>query len=179
MPPSRRPAPPATITAANRTHAIIGVVVTLRVLAPGDWPVWRAVRFAALTDAPHAFVSTLADWHRGGEDLWRARLALPDTHNVVAMLDEHPVGVARGVPGEHGPELHSVWVSPKARGLGVGDRLLAEVEDWAVRSGAPALRLTVFPGNAPAVALYERHGYVRTDELADHAGQVTMVKSLG
>lgn len=42
-------------------------------------------------------------------------------------------------------------------------------------AGAPALRLAVFSHNAPAVALYERRGYVPVGE-AD--GQVTMVKTL-
>lgn len=154
-------------------------MVILRVLTPDDWPIWRAVRLAALTEAPQAFSVSLADWDRGGEEMWRARLALPGTHNVVAVLGDQPVGIARGVPGADGYELHSVWVSPEVRGQGVGDRLLAEIEDWATRSGAPALRLAVYPDNAAAVALYERHGYVVTDEPADHPGEVTMIKSLG
>lgn len=152
-------------------------MVISRVLTLDDWPVWRAVRLAALTESPGAFVATVADWHRGGEEEWRARLALPGSHNVVAVLDGRPVGVARGVPGADGHELRSVWVSPEARGHGVGDRLLTEIEGWAARSGARVLRLAVFAGNAPAVALYERHGYVLTGEPAGH-GQVTMVKSL-
>lgn len=154
-------------------------MVTLRALTLDDWPLWRAVRLAALTDAPRAFSVSLADWDRGGEDVWRARLGMPDAHNIVALLDGEPVGVARGVPGDGGHELHSVWVSPVARGHGVANRLLAEIENWATRSGATALRLTVFPDNAPAVALYERRGYVATGEPVNGAGQVTMVKSLG
>jgi len=154
---------------------IIGVVVTLRALTLDDWPLWRAVRLAALADAPHAFRVGLADWDRGGEDEWRARLALPGAHNVVAFLGERPVGLARGVPGPDGCELRSVWVAPEARGHGVGDLLLAEVEAWAARTGAATVRLAVFPDNAAAIALYERHGYVRTGVAA---GQTTMVKRL-
>jgi hypothetical protein len=48
IPESRRPAPPATITAAKRTRVIIGAVVTLRVLTLDDWPLWRAARPAAV-----------------------------------------------------------------------------------------------------------------------------------
>lgn len=150
-------------------------MVTLRVPTPADWPLWRAVRLAALTDAPHAFRVSLADWRRGGEEEWRARLTLPGAHNVVALLDDRPVGVARGVPGENGCELRSVWVAPSARGHGVADRLLAEIEAWAVRSGTAMLRLAVYPDNARAVALYERHGYVAHGTAGD---QLTMVKQL-
>jgi ribosomal protein S18 acetylase RimI-like enzyme len=159
----------------KRTRVIIGPVVTLRVLTLDDWPIWRAVRLAALTDAPHAFKVSVADWDSGGEDEWRARLALPGAHNVVAFLDERPVGLARGFPGEDGYELRSVWVAPGARGHGVADRLLAEVEAWAVRTGADALRLAVLSDNTAAIALYERRGYVPAGETA---GQTTMVKRL-
>lgn len=137
---------------------------TLHVVTPADWPLWRDARRAALTDAPHAFRARLADWHRGGEQQWRARLETPGTYNLVALLDGRTAGLARGVPGASDDcggqyELHSVWVSPEARGRSVGDLLLTAVEDWARRSGAGALKLAVFPDNEPALALYHRHGY--------------------
>jgi ribosomal protein S18 acetylase RimI-like enzyme len=154
-------------------------MVTLRVLTLDDWPLWRDVRLAALTVSPDAFSVSLTDWDRGGEDIWRARLAMPDAHNIVALLDDRPVGVARGVPGDHGHEVHSVWVSPVARGRGVGGRLLTELEAWATRARATDLWLAVFPDNAPAIALYERHGYVATGEPANAKGEITMVKPLG
>lgn len=153
----------------------MGGVVILRVLTLDDWPLWRAARLAALSESPDAFTAGLADWHRGGEEQWRARLALPGAHNVVAVRDAEPVGVARGVPGEDGYELRSVWVAPVVRGLGVGDRLLAAVEGWALQAGARSLRLTVLPGNEAAASLYRRHGYA---EWTVTAGQVVMVKTL-
>jgi ribosomal protein S18 acetylase RimI-like enzyme len=147
----------------------------LRALTVDDWPLWRAVRLAALADAPHAFGAALVKWPHGGEERWRARLALPGAHNVVAFLDDRPVGVARGVPHEDGCELRSVWVAPEVRGQGVGDRLLGEIEAWAVRSGAAAIRLGVYTDNDAAVALYERHGFrlIGVDN-----GQLRMVKPL-
>ncbi|MFD9791487.1 GNAT family N-acetyltransferase [Streptomyces sp. NPDC059070] len=43
-----------------------------------------------------------------------------------------PVGMASGVPGEgaESVELISMWVSPSARGRGVGDHLIRAVERW-------------------------------------------------
>ncbi|SHF59290.1 GNAT family N-acetyltransferase [Streptoalloteichus hindustanus] len=143
-------------------------MVRLRVLTTADWPLWRDVRLAALGEAPHAFKSRLADWHSGGEARWRARFELPETHNIVALLDGRAVGMACGLLGDGGVcELRSVWVGPEARGRGVGGRLIVAVETWARQSGATSLKLAVFPDNEPAVALYRRSGFVDTDELGD------------
>jgi hypothetical protein len=70
-------------------------VLALRTLAPEDWPVWRGLRLAALAEAPYAFGSTLADWQGTGdrEERWRARVQIPGSHNVVAVLDGQPVGL--------------------------------------------------------------------------------------
>ncbi|MFR0355143.1 GNAT family N-acetyltransferase [Streptomyces sediminimaris] len=159
-------------------------MVTLRVLTPDDWPLWRALRLAALTDAPNAFKVRLADWHSGEEERWRARLGLPGAHHVAALLDGHAVGMASGLPGAaESKELRSVWVSSRARGRGIGNRLVAAIETWALASGAAALKLAVLADNEPAIALYRRHGFMATGEpgavLPDGAaGEQVMVKKL-
>jgi ribosomal protein S18 acetylase RimI-like enzyme len=141
-------------------------VLSLRAVTTDDWPLWRSVRLAALAEAPHAFKSRLVDWHSGGEEQWRARLEMPRTYNIIAFFNDQAIGMARGVPDGGGvSELRSVWVDRKARGRGVGDRLIAAVETWALRTGAKILRLTVIPGNEPAIALYRRNGFVVSGQL--------------
>jgi ribosomal protein S18 acetylase RimI-like enzyme len=49
-----------------------------------------------------------------------------------------------------------MWVSPAARGQGVGERLITAVEDWASRAGARTVKLAVADGNERAIALYRR-----------------------
>lgn len=143
-------------------------VLSMRVLTIDDWPLWREVRLAALSEAPQAFKARLVDWPRGGEEQWLARFKLPGTYNLVALLNGRPVGMARGVPtGGAVSELRSVWVSPEARGQGVADALTAAVVAWAVRSGASVLKLAVLPGNDSAIALYRRNGFVFTGEVGD------------
>jgi ribosomal protein S18 acetylase RimI-like enzyme len=146
-------------------------MLELRTLTSDDWPVWRELRLAALAEAAHAFGSTLAQWQGAGdrEERWRARLGIPGARDVVAVLDGRPVGMASGVPTEDGAgmELISMWVSPVARGRGVGDLLIRAVERCAAERRAATLRLSVMPDNSRAIALYERHGFVDTGELGD------------
>jgi ribosomal protein S18 acetylase RimI-like enzyme len=163
-------------------------VIELRVLTADDWKDFRALRLAALAEAPYAFGSTLASWSGDGdrEDRWRRRLTIPGSHNLLAVLDGVPVGIASGVPVETGEpeiELISMWVSPAARGHGVGDALVTEVERFARGAGARALRLAVVPDNPQAIRLYERSGFAATGELGDLMPdgvrrEVVMVKPL-
>jgi ribosomal protein S18 acetylase RimI-like enzyme len=146
-------------------------VIKLRVLSPDDWQVWRELRLAALAEAPYAFGSRLADWQGEGDraERWRERLSLPGSYNVVALLDKQPAGMASGVPGDDPGvvELISMWVSPAARGRGVGDRLIQGVEEWARREQAKVFRLSVMQGNEAAERLYQRCGFVDTGVLGD------------
>ncbi|RKN25544.1 GNAT family N-acetyltransferase [Micromonospora musae] len=141
------------------------------VLTEGDWKIWRELRLAALTEAPYAFGSQLADWQGDGdrEDRWRGRLAIAGAFNVVAMLDGQPVGMASGVPTDRDGvvELISMYVAPVGRGRGLGDHLLRAVERWARQVGAGTLRLAVVEGNENASALYRRNGFHNTGELGD------------
>jgi ribosomal protein S18 acetylase RimI-like enzyme len=61
-----------------------------------------------------------------------------------------------GAPNCHVSDLA---VAPAFEGHGIGSRLLAFAEAWAKQRGCRHVTLAVFPGNARARALYERHGY--------------------
>jgi [ribosomal protein S5]-alanine N-acetyltransferase len=126
------------------------------------WPLWRAARLAALADAPDAFPHALAERADDGEARWRERLLDTTALKVVAVRDGAPVGLVRGGVEDGCAWLYSLWVSPRVRDHGLGDQLVAAVEEWAARQGATCIRLGVVPGNAPAIALYRRHGYVDT-----------------
>ncbi|GAA1606312.1 GNAT family N-acetyltransferase [Kribbella sancticallisti] len=144
-------------------------MIELRELTSDDWRIWRELRLAALADAPYAFGSRLADWVDAEEDRWRARLALPGGRNVVAVLDGTPVGMASGLRAEEDGvvELVSMWIAPAGRGRGIGDRLIAQVEQWARDDAAHTLKLSVVEGNDQAHALYLRSGFTPTDESGD------------
>ena len=79
---------------------------------------------------------------------------------LVAYLHGEPVGCGgvKHLPG--GPsDIKRMWVSPAARGLGVGRRLLEALEQRVRDSGAPAARLETNRTLVEAIALYRSAGY--------------------
>ena len=55
-----------------------------------------------------------------------------------------------------------MWVSPDVRGLGLGRRLLRELEDLARDHGATAAHLETNRALTEAIALYRASGYERS-----------------
>jgi ribosomal protein S18 acetylase RimI-like enzyme len=60
-----------------------------------------------------------------------------------------------------------MWVAESARGLGIGRRLLAELEARAAQSGAPAVRLDTNRALVEAIAMYRSAGYVEVPAFND------------
>jgi len=61
-----------------------------------------------------------------------------------------------GAPNCH---ISDLAVAPQWDGHGIGSQLLAFAEHWAKEHRCRYITLGVFPANARARALYERHGY--------------------
>jgi len=87
---------------------------------------------------------------------------------LLATLHGEPVGCgALRLHGDEPAELKRMWVSESVRGLGVGRRLLGEVERHAADSGAGALRLETNAALAEAIALYRSAGYREVEPFND------------
>ena len=80
---------------------------------------------------------------------------------LVAYLRGEPVGcgAVKHHPGE-ASEIKRMWVAEPARGLGIARRLLAELENDAVTSGASKTHLETNKTLVEAIALYRTAGYV-------------------
>lgn len=68
-------------------------------------------------------------------------------------------GTQSPAPSTLGAELVRLYVQPRAQRRGVGRLLLSEGESLATANRLPCLWLTVWEGNANAIAFYRRMGY--------------------
>ena len=114
-----------------------------------------------------AYFAELDRRFTGGFDEGRSRTyALDDVRPprgvvLVAYLDGKPIGAGSlKAGGKKPPEIKRLWVDPDARGLGVGRRLLASLEECAARTGARSVRLDTNAALTEAIALYRATGYV-------------------
>lgn len=136
----------------------------VRRVEAGEWTTLRAVRLAALADAPEAFGSTLAREEAFGEAEWRRRATTPV---FIAWRAGEAVGLVSvirrqdGAGTASGPEWHlmSMWVSPDARGSGAADLLVSAAVETARAGGAERVTLWVADGNDRARAFYVRNGF--------------------
>lgn len=89
-----------------------------------------------------------------------SELAPPAGCMLIARLFGDPIGcgaLRTLTPGVG--ELKRMWVSPQVRGLGVGRRLLAELEQAAATRKLRILRLDTNGSLAEALRLYRASGY--------------------
>ena len=92
-----------------------------------------------------------------GRDLPAAEL-LVEGRIVMARIGDAASGVA-AVDGDWAG-FRSIEVAPARRREGLGLAVMSALVDWAAEQGATTAYLQVLSDNAPALALYERLGFV-------------------
>ena len=156
------------LTANQRAAFLDAVAQVERLLQPS------LVRFAierpTSADARWCWQQYFAELDERFQNGFDPDAALPvDGHEVtppggaliIARLHGRPIGsgsvkTPRGAPAY----LKRMWVAREARGLGVGRRLLAELEDHARSTGATTIHLETNGALKEAIALYRASGYV-------------------
>lgn len=88
---------------------------------------------------------------------------------LLARLDEETIGCgALKVIDKGCGEIKRMWVAPAARGLGIAQRLLAELEEQAIKLHMHTLRLDTNRTLTEARTLYARNGYVEIARYNDN-----------
>jgi DNA-binding MarR family transcriptional regulator len=87
---------------------------------------------------------------------------------LVATLRRTPVGCgALKLHGKQPAEIKRMWVAPDARGLGVGRRLLADLEQQVRARGIRRVRLDTNATLVEAIAMYRSSGYIEIPAFND------------
>lgn len=126
---------------------------------------WRPLRLSDVT-----YVAALeAQIHAAPWTAGNFRDALAAGYSALVGEREGRIvvfGVMMIAPGE--AQLLNLSVVPDARRQGLGRELLSRFLAIAARLGARQVFLEVRVGNAPAIALYEREGFVRVARRASY-----------
>jgi DNA-binding MarR family transcriptional regulator/ribosomal protein S18 acetylase RimI-like enzyme len=90
-----------------------------------------------------------------------AEMSPPTGLFLLASLHEEPVGCGGlKLLADGSAEIKRMWVAPSARGLGLGRRLLAELEEQAVVSlGSEVVKLETNRNLTEAIGMYRSAGY--------------------
>ena len=138
------------------------------------------IRFAEPADVPTllALVRELADYERAADQV-RATPELlhealfgpkPAAEALIAEMDGAPVGMALFFhnfstwTGRRGLYLEDLYVTPAARGAGVGKALLKRLAEIAVARGCARFEWAVLDWNQPAIDFYRAMGAEMMDE---------------
>ncbi len=126
------------------------------------------VRVATLADAAAMLqLETLFPSDRMSVRSIRRFIAAPGARVLVAVRGTDLLGnlVLLLRANSRKARIYSVVVSPQARGLGIGNRLVEAAERAAKREGRSAVTLEVRGDNTAAQALYAKRGYVEERRL--------------
>lgn len=134
----------------------------IREATPGDVPQIVTVLAESFAEykslyTEKAYAATTPDG-----DAIKGRLAEGTTW--VAAFGGKIVGTVSVVPEKKSLYIRSMAILPAARGAGIGERLLAEIENFAVTNGYRQLFLSTTPFLHRAIRLYEKLGFERKDE---------------
>jgi len=95
-------------------------------------------------------------------------MAPPSGLFLVARLRGEPVGCGGLIFHDaEPPDIKRMWVAPAVRGLGLGRRILSELEAHARTSGAPAVRLDTNRNLTEAINMYRSSGYEEIPRYSD------------
>jgi GNAT superfamily N-acetyltransferase len=125
----------------------------------------------ALTEYFAELARRFRDGFDAGDGLDEATTLLnePNGRFVVAFRDAEPVGCGGVQFLDAGTaEIKRMWVGPACRGLGLGKRLLARLEDEARRAGRSRIVLDTNGALSEAIAMYRACGYSPTTRYNDN-----------
>jgi len=138
----------------------------IREAVPADAPALVALA-RAVGSEPEGWLLSAEEW-RGAAAERRYLRAVRRSPNAAVFVAEAPEGLVGRLSVARDPHPASfhvadlgLMVAAEYRRRGIGRALLERAVKWSRANGIVKLELHVFPHNEPALALYERFGFVR------------------
>ena len=130
----------------------------VRDLRPEDWPEVRRIYAEGIATGDATFETEPPGWEAFDAGRLRTPRLVAEGHagDVLGWAVLSPVS-SRCVYG--GVAEVSVYVAERARGQGVGSRLLAELVRRSEEAGLWTLQAGIFPENEATLALHVKHGF--------------------
>ncbi len=147
-------------------------VVTVRSMAPADWPAVARIYAAGIATGQATFETAPPPWERW-DAAHRADLRFVATagDEVLGWVAASPVSDRCAYAGV---VEDSVYVAPEAQGGGVGRAMLTRLVDACDAAGIWTIQSGVFPENLASVALHHACGF-RTVGRRERLGQLAGV----
>jgi phosphinothricin acetyltransferase len=147
------------------------MTVAVEPLLPVHWPAVRAIYLEGLAGGHATFETEAPDWPAwDAAHLPQCRLIAREEDAVLGWAALAPVS-RRAVYA--GVAEVSVYVAARARGKGIGRRLLEELIRRSETEGIWTLQASIFPENAASVRLHEACGFRqlgRRERIGRHHG---------
>jgi L-amino acid N-acyltransferase YncA len=129
----------------------------IRPLIAEDWPAIERIYAEGIATGDATFETEPPTW----EEFDRTRLS---GQRLVAVEDGEVVGWAALSPTSSracyaGVVEHSIYVTATARGRGIGKALMRALIAGADEAGLWTIQTSIFPENAPSLALHEAVGF--------------------
>ena len=138
----------------------------IRPASPGDAAALVALAHAVSSE-PEGWLLAASSWRTVGDERRYLRAVRRAAHAAV-LVAEAPEGIVGRLSvarDTHPASVHvadlGLMVAATHRRRGIASALLEAAVAWARDAGVRKLELHVFPHNRPAIALYERFGFVR------------------
>jgi phosphinothricin acetyltransferase len=134
------------------------LVITVRPLAPADWPEVAAISAPGIEDGAATFEVATPTWE--AFDAGKVRnLRLVAVDEADAVVGWAAASHVSSRPAYRGIVEHSVYVARSARGEGVGRLLLEAFIAEADEAGVWTVQSSVFPENAASLRLHQSYGF--------------------
>lgn len=131
--------------------------VTVRAMEADDWPAVERIYAQGIATGNATFEAEPPSWEDFNQSK-RAdlRFVADEDADIVGWAAASPVSAR---PAYAGVVEHSIYVSAITRGRGVGSQLLGRLIHDAKNAGVWTIQSSIFPENAPSLALHKQHGF--------------------